>query len=446
MRTNRAFKWARNIEDARKYLFEKAKKNLECGDSLAKISLIFIILSSVFDFCVFRTDKLLFDFCTESQKISLGFSLLSIGTLLLSWLCFLRFNKFYRKAKEIGNFELIYNVSNRRKIGEIVYEYLPEFVRDADIDISSFYENKYFDSPKELNAYQNISYRMLENCVFNKYLYGEMYRVRKKRLIFFLFIVFILLFYILMFFKSVDCSMLFIYVVGLIVVSSFSFKFLETFFLLRHIVHSMDILIKELLSGRIDTSEKFLYIYGLYSEINLKAPIIKKNLYDKNREKLNKTWRDMKENLSLTNTSFALKEVLPIIKRLLDDNGVKWAITGSASKFLKGQYNYCSDIDILLSDYKDCPKVNELLKPFLVEEICFSESKDIRSYYGKFNIGGINVDVMSEVQNLTKKRGWVSHPHIETHKEHFYGYSYRVTSCRFEKEVDEIINMKDYGK
>lgn len=227
--------------------------------------------------------------------------------------------------------------------------------------------------------------------------------------------------------------MKFVYLVGLIVVSSLSFNFFERHKNLKIVISSIDNLVKDLYSARIETDAKFLQVYNSYTDIILKSPDIPDKIYKENKDILNKSWEEINKNLPLTNTSLAIKEVLPIIKSILDENQIEWAVTGSASKFLKGESIYCGDIDILLANQGDYTKVNKLFNVFLVEEIQFCHSQDIKSFYGKFNMGGINIDIICDVENYTSY-GWIKHPDFNKKHITFYKEKYPVTTDDFEKK------------
>lgn len=85
----------------------------------------------------------------------------------------------------------------------------------------------------------------------------------------------------------------------------------------------------------------------------------------------------------------------------------RYAIRGAAGLVLQGLDMIAVDIDIIC-DEETALKANELLKDYLVEEVEFKESDKFRSYFGKFNINGTDVEVMGEWQIRDTKGNWSS--------------------------------------
>lgn len=453
MKTKKTFRGKWTIQQARKYLFERSKKHRNKSETYGWLSLICIVIIPFCDFIGLMPDCSTKQLINSKGGLSLIFGLLSIGSQIASWKYFLRYKKEGIRAREILKLEILYNISNRREIEALLFKYIPEIERrnkKENVHFYSCYNDEYFNTPKELNVYQEISYRILENCIWNRHLYKKMREKDGRIILGFIFFVSLLFFISLLLPFIVnnipdDLYMKFVYLVGLIVVSSLSFNFFERHKNLKIVISSIDNLVKDLYSARIETDAKFLQVYNSYTDIILKSPDIPDKIYKENKDILNKSWEEINKNLPLTNTSLAIKEVLPIIKSILDENQIEWAVTGSASKFLKGESIYCGDIDILLANQGDYTKVNKLFNVFLVEEIQFCHSQDIKSFYGKFNMGGINIDIICDVENYTSY-GWIKHPNFNKKHITFYKEKYPVTTDDFEKKVFEIINKKSNGK
>lgn len=86
-----------------------------------------------------------------------------------------------------------------------------------------------------------------------------------------------------------------------------------------------------------------------------------------------------------------------VIKTLAEKlKGHKYAIRGTASLLLQGCQMNVDDIDIV------CDKKTALLSPSLIgekyvtEQIKYSESPSFRSYFGKFLIDKVKIEVMGE--------------------------------------------------
>jgi len=98
-----------------------------------------------------------------------------------------------------------------------------------------------------------------------------------------------------------------------------------------------------------------------------------------------------------------LKEAVFLLAKMLKDR--KYAFRGTVSLVLQGLEMNVEDIDILC-DKETALSCNSLFKDFLVEEISLKESSKFRSYFGKFEVKGIEVEVMGEWQIKESKGEW----------------------------------------
>jgi len=94
--------------------------------------------------------------------------------------------------------------------------------------------------------------------------------------------------------------------------------------------------------------------------------------------------------------------VLFLAQRLKD---FQYAFRGTTGLVLQGLEMNVDDID-LLCDKNTALKCNELLNEFLEERVIFSESDKFKSYFGKFSVKGIPVEVMGEWQIKDTKDNW----------------------------------------
>lgn len=94
---------------------------------------------------------------------------------------------------------------------------------------------------------------------------------------------------------------------------------------------------------------------------------------------------------------------------LLSDllKGQQYAIRGTASLVLQGLDMIAQDIDIL-TDKDAALACNKLLKDYLVEEVKYKESEKFKSYYGKFKVNDIQVEIMGEWKIKDTKGNWSS--------------------------------------
>lgn len=96
------------------------------------------------------------------------------------------------------------------------------------------------------------------------------------------------------------------------------------------------------------------------------------------------------------------KVILLLAARLKD---FQYAFRGTASLVLQGIQMKVADIDVV-GDEEAALACNDLLAEYLVEEVAFKESEKFKSFFGKFEIEGIPVEVMGEWQIKDTKGRW----------------------------------------
>ncbi len=84
----------------------------------------------------------------------------------------------------------------------------------------------------------------------------------------------------------------------------------------------------------------------------------------------------------------------------------KYAIRGTSSLILQGITMNVDDIDVVCSK-ETALACNKIFGEFLVEEVEYRRSEKFKSYFGKFKINGILVEIMGEWEILNTKREWV---------------------------------------
>jgi hypothetical protein len=101
-----------------------------------------------------------------------------------------------------------------------------------------------------------------------------------------------------------------------------------------------------------------------------------------------------------------IQKALEIIYSKLKDKKIKWVLAGSLSLALQGVKIRPKDIDII-TDKKGALLMNKLLKEYEVKPVKFQRSEFFESYFGKFKIDEVKIEIMG---NLKEKRGkrWVS--------------------------------------
>ncbi len=107
----------------------------------------------------------------------------------------------------------------------------------------------------------------------------------------------------------------------------------------------------------------------------------------------------------MKNTS-EFKEVLDALKifyKKVDPNKIPWTLIGSTSLILQDVNVPVSyDIDIAL-DSSQCNKVDKLIKEYRKQKPVCSQTDMYRSCYGKYEIKGVNIDLIGDYQY--KKNG-----------------------------------------
>jgi len=106
------------------------------------------------------------------------------------------------------------------------------------------------------------------------------------------------------------------------------------------------------------------------------------------------------------------KVILLLAKRL---KGTQYAFRGTAGLALQGLEMNVEDIDIL-TDKETALDCNDLLAEYLIEEVNYKESEKFKSYFGKFEIEGISVEIMGEWQ-IKDTRGVWSQPFNASERE-----------------------------
>ncbi len=97
---------------------------------------------------------------------------------------------------------------------------------------------------------------------------------------------------------------------------------------------------------------------------------------------------------------------LQTISRLAaKEPGLVWALTGSASFAMQGVDVAVHDIDIQ-TDEASAYKLGTLLKEHCVEPVRFCGTEKIRSHFGRFQVGGAEVEIMGDIEKRLPAGGW----------------------------------------
>ncbi|MEF2175673.1 MAG: hypothetical protein V3575_04325 [Candidatus Absconditabacteria bacterium] len=101
----------------------------------------------------------------------------------------------------------------------------------------------------------------------------------------------------------------------------------------------------------------------------------------------------------------ALKILFSLINEYNKNNSKKiiWALTGSLSLYLQGvDVNTSTDIDIL-TDKFGSETIDKLLSNYTIKKSQYSGTEKFRSYFGIYQILGIQVEIMGDLQYLSNK-------------------------------------------
>ena len=85
--------------------------------------------------------------------------------------------------------------------------------------------------------------------------------------------------------------------------------------------------------------------------------------------------------------------------------GLVWALTGSTSFALQGMDVQAHDIDIQ-TDRDSAYTLGTLLKEHCVEPVRFCGTEKIRSHFGRFQVGGAEVEIMGDIEKRLPAGGW----------------------------------------
>jgi hypothetical protein len=82
----------------------------------------------------------------------------------------------------------------------------------------------------------------------------------------------------------------------------------------------------------------------------------------------------------------------------------QYAFRGTTSLVLQGIKMNVSDIDIIC-DKETALDCNRILGKYLIEAVEYKVSKEFKSYFGKYKVDGIFVEIMGEWQ-IKDNKGW----------------------------------------
>lgn len=106
--------------------------------------------------------------------------------------------------------------------------------------------------------------------------------------------------------------------------------------------------------------------------------------------------------------------VLELIVGRLGKGDVMWAVTGSLGFALQGVPVQPHDIDIQ-TDARGAYEIERLLLEYLTEKVHFAQGNRVCSHFGAFEIDGIRVEVMGDIQKRCDDGTWSAPPDLKRH-------------------------------
>jgi len=137
--------------------------------------------------------------------------------------------------------------------------------------------------------------------------------------------------------------------------------------------------------------------------------------------------------------------VLRTLYNRLEETDIVWVLTGSLGLAIKGIPLTPHDIDI----QTDRAGVYEFARIFaddLVQEPFFWETEHTQSWVAKFEIDGIQVEVMGDMRHRDEDGGWDDPPNLEAVRLYIQVAEMRVPTLSLDFEEEAYRSMGRYDK
>ena len=105
-----------------------------------------------------------------------------------------------------------------------------------------------------------------------------------------------------------------------------------------------------------------------------------------------------------------LKALKMIITSLVD-----WVLTGSLAHALHGVPVEVHDID-LQTNQEGAFEIERRLDAYSIRPVTYLDSGNIRSYFGRLCVDGVDIDIMGDIQKRLKDGSWDGPPDLNQHK------------------------------
>ena len=129
-----------------------------------------------------------------------------------------------------------------------------------------------------------------------------------------------------------------------------------------------------------------------------------------------------------------LKVFIKILE-LTQDRDYPIILSGSTSLSMQGVDIEVHDIDIV-TDKKGAFTLANRLKEYQVKEMAFSKTDKYKSYFGKYRIDDVDIDIMGDFQYKTKNNLWSEKNHLHPLKQLEYK-KHKISFLALEQELIE---------
>lgn len=135
------------------------------------------------------------------------------------------------------------------------------------------------------------------------------------------------------------------------------------------------------------------------------------------------------------------------VKRLakrIAEHDILWALTGSTSFVLQGVSLSPNDIDVQTTE-EGAYAIEDLFEEHVTDPVTFSKAESIRSHFGAFDLEGVRVEVMGDLQKRSEDGTWGVPPDLTEHKRtvDLDGTKIPVLSLEYEAEAYEQVGRTE---
>ena len=124
----------------------------------------------------------------------------------------------------------------------------------------------------------------------------------------------------------------------------------------------------------------------------------------------------------------------------LVDRPICWVVTGSLGMALQGMEIEIHDIDIQ-TDKQGAYEFESLFAEYVVEPVRYLASERIRSYLGTFEIDGIKVEIMGDIQKMSPGQEWEPPVKVEQYRQWIRYNDMRVPVLSLEYEYQAYLKL-----